>query len=46
MKVAEGDLLTAAVVDFTSREHRDEVMAKVMATRGSRTSWTPSSSPT
>lgn len=30
MKVADGDLLTAAVVDFKSREHRDEVMAKVM----------------
>ena len=25
-----GDLLTAAVVDFKSRAHRDEVMAKVM----------------
>ena len=30
MQVGEGDLLTAAVVDFRSREHRDEVMAKVM----------------
>jgi uncharacterized protein YbaA (DUF1428 family) len=30
LKPAEGDLLTAAVVDFRSREHRDEVMAKVM----------------
>lgn len=29
-KVGEGDLLTAAVVDFKSRAHRDEVMAKVM----------------
>lgn len=27
----EGQLLTAAVVEFTSRAHRDEVMAKVMA---------------
>jgi uncharacterized protein YbaA (DUF1428 family) len=26
-----GQLLTAAVVDFESREHRDEVMAKVIA---------------
>jgi uncharacterized protein YbaA (DUF1428 family) len=26
----EGNLLTAAVVDFESREHRDEVMGKVM----------------
>lgn len=26
----EGNLLTAAVVDFDSREHRDEVMEKVM----------------
>ena len=30
LKVGDGDLLTAAVVDFKSREHRDEVMAKVM----------------
>ncbi len=30
LKVADGDLLTAAVVDFKSRAHRDEVMAKVM----------------
>jgi uncharacterized protein YbaA (DUF1428 family) len=30
MQVGEGDLLTAAVVDFKSRAHRDEVMAKVM----------------
>jgi len=30
LQVGEGDLLTAAVVDFRSREHRDEVMAKVM----------------
>ena len=29
-KVGDGDLLTAAVVDFKSRAHRDEVMAKVM----------------
>ena len=29
-KVRDGDLLTAAVVDFKSRAHRDEVMAKVM----------------
>ncbi|MDP1847119.1 MAG: DUF1428 family protein [Solirubrobacteraceae bacterium] len=29
-KVGDGDLLTAAVVDFRSRAHRDEVMAKVM----------------
>lgn len=29
-KVGNGDLLTAAVVDFKSRAHRDEVMAKVM----------------
>ncbi len=27
---ANGQLLTAAVVDFESRAHRDEVMAKVM----------------
>ena len=26
----EGELLTAAVVEFRSREHRDEVMDKVM----------------
>jgi uncharacterized protein YbaA (DUF1428 family) len=26
----DGNLLTAAVVDFESREHRDEVMGKVM----------------
>ena len=30
MRVGDGDLLTAAVVDFKSRAHRDEVMAKVM----------------
>ena len=30
LTVGEGDLLTAAVVDFKSRAHRDEVMAKVM----------------
>lgn len=30
LQVGDGDLLTAAVVDFRSREHRDEVMAKVM----------------
>ncbi|MEJ7797436.1 MAG: hypothetical protein WKF42_02970, partial [Solirubrobacteraceae bacterium] len=30
LKVGEGDLLTAAVVDFRSRAHRDEVMARVM----------------
>jgi len=30
MQVGDGDLLTAAVVDFKSRAHRDEVMAKVM----------------
>ncbi len=29
-EVGDGDLLTAAVVDFKSRAHRDEVMAKVM----------------
>ena len=28
---SEGELMTAAVVEFTSREHRDEVMAKVMS---------------
>ena len=28
--IAAGELLTAAVVDFNSRAHRDEVMAKVM----------------
>jgi uncharacterized protein YbaA (DUF1428 family) len=28
--VEEGQLLTAAVADFESREHRDEVMATVM----------------
>lgn len=33
MQVGTGDLLTAAVVDFKSREHRDEVMAKVMCDR-------------
>ena len=33
LKVGDGDLLTAAVVDFKSREHRDEVMAKVMGDR-------------
>lgn len=27
---ADGQVLTAAVVDFESRAHRDEVMAKVM----------------
>lgn len=27
---ADGQVLTAAVVDFESRSHRDEVMAKVM----------------
>ena len=27
---AEGEMLTAAVAEFRSREHRDEVMAKVM----------------
>ena len=27
----EGDVLTAAVVEFESREHRDEVMEKVLA---------------
>ncbi len=27
----EGTVLTAAVAEFTSREHRDEVMAKVLA---------------
>ena len=30
LSVVEGELLTAAVVEFRSREHRDEVMAKVM----------------
>jgi uncharacterized protein YbaA (DUF1428 family) len=29
--VPEGRVLTAAVAEFPSREHRDEVMAKVMA---------------
>lgn len=29
-KVADGDLLTAAVAEFESRVHRDEVMAAVM----------------
>ena len=29
--VAEGEVLTAAVAEFASREHRDEVMAKVLA---------------
>ena len=27
----EGEVLTAAVAEFRSREHRDEVMAKVLA---------------
>lgn len=31
LQVGEGELLTAAVVDFTSRAHRDEVMANVMS---------------
>ena len=26
----DGELLTAAIAEFTSRKHRDEVMAKVM----------------
>jgi uncharacterized protein YbaA (DUF1428 family) len=30
LQVGAGDLLTAAVIDFKSRAHRDEVMAKVM----------------
>jgi uncharacterized protein YbaA (DUF1428 family) len=30
LQVGKGDLLTAAVVDFKSRAHRDEVMAKVL----------------
>ena len=29
--VADGHVLTAAVADFASRAHRDEVMAKVLA---------------
>jgi uncharacterized protein YbaA (DUF1428 family) len=29
--VPDGHLLAAGVVEFTSREHRDEVMGKVMA---------------
>jgi len=29
--VREGHVLTAGVVEFTSRPHRDEVMAKVLA---------------
>jgi uncharacterized protein YbaA (DUF1428 family) len=29
-EAGEGELLTAAVVEFRSRAHRDEVMAKVM----------------
>ena len=28
--VAEGEVMTAAVVEFTSRAHRDEVMGKVL----------------
>lgn len=31
LPVADGNVLTAAVAEFTSRAHRDEVMAKVMA---------------
>ncbi len=31
LKVQDGVLLTAAVAEFESRAHRDEVMAKVMA---------------
>jgi uncharacterized protein YbaA (DUF1428 family) len=30
MAVREGDVLTAAVAEFTSREHRDEVMRDVL----------------
>jgi uncharacterized protein YbaA (DUF1428 family) len=30
LKVADGELLTAAVAEFESRAHRDEVMEKVM----------------
>jgi len=30
LDVAAGDLMTAALVEFHSREHRDEVMAAVM----------------
>ncbi len=30
MPVREGDVLTAAVAEFTDREHRDAVMAKVL----------------
>ncbi len=30
LKVQDGDLLTAAVAEFESRAHRDEVMEKVM----------------
>jgi len=30
LKVRDGELLTAAVVEFESRAHRDEVMDKVM----------------
>jgi uncharacterized protein YbaA (DUF1428 family) len=30
MAVREGDVLTAAVAEFTSREHRDEVMRRVL----------------
>lgn len=30
IEVREGEVLTAAVAEFDSREHRDEVMAKVM----------------
>ena len=30
-EVRDGELLTAAVAEFRSREHRDEVMAKVLA---------------
>jgi uncharacterized protein YbaA (DUF1428 family) len=29
-EVREGEVLTAAIAEFRSREHRDEVMAKVM----------------
>lgn len=31
LSAADGSLLTSAVVEFTSRTHRDEVMGKVMA---------------
>ena len=30
LRSAKGEILTAAVVEFTSREHRDEVMAKTL----------------